>query len=134
MSDTDSSENVESCEGGGQQNARKLGVPVDLLHLLLTLVDEQQLRGNPRRDHAPFFFPGCVRLHGEVPLDDLVVFPGGGEDGGLVGVPVHRGDRRGVVFEGGRRLTPGCGAVWLKGCVCVCVCVWYRNGITVNYL
>ena len=43
---TDSFEDVESAECGGYEYPGKLGVPVEFLYLLLSLVDEEQLRRN----------------------------------------------------------------------------------------
>ena len=65
---TDSFEDVESAECGGYEYPRQLGVPVEFLYLLLSLVNEEQLRGNAL---------GSVRLSSgvlfncQVPLDNL---------------------------------------------------------------
>ena len=65
---TDSFEDVESAECGGYKHPGQLGVPVEFLYLLLSLVDEEQLRRNAF---------GSVRLSSgvlfncQVPLDNL---------------------------------------------------------------
>lgn len=97
-------EHVESRQSRGDHHARHLRVPVDLLDLRLTLVQEQQLRGKvPDRLH-----PGAhvAWLHRQIPLADDVVCARGGEHAGVHGVPLHRGDGSAVLLEVGHG-TPG---------------------------
>lgn len=90
-------EHVESWQSGGDHHAGDLRVPVDLLDLGLTLVQEQELR----RQVLHSFHPGprVTWLYGQVPLADHVVRSGGGEHAGVCGAPLHRGDGGAVLLE-----------------------------------
>ncbi len=69
---------------------------MELLHLSLTLVDEQHLRRDAR---------GCglgigISFYREIPLDDLVIFASRSKDSRICRMPLQRCDRGGVVLEG----------------------------------
>ena len=70
--DTDCPEEIEVAEGRTDDNSRQLWVPVQLLDLLLTLMDEQQLRKDLR-----FVLHRVVLLKSKVPQRQLVVFARG---------------------------------------------------------
>jgi len=70
--DTDCPEEIEVGVGRTDDNSRQLWVPVQLLDLLLTLMDEQQLRKDLR-----FVLHRVVLLKSKVPQRQLVVFARG---------------------------------------------------------
>lgn len=90
-------EHIESWQSGGDHHARDLRVPVDLLHLCLTLVQEQELRRQVLHSFNPG--PHVARLYWQIPLADHVVRCGGGEHTRVCGAPLHRGDGRAVLLE-----------------------------------
>lgn len=87
-------EDIETVGCRGYDRSGDLRVPVQLLDLGLTLVDEHYLRGHfavlRLVDSAHFV---VVQFHTEIPYRDLIVGAGGSEDGILCGVPFDGSNR-----------------------------------------
>lgn len=88
-------EDVEAVARRRDDHAGDLGVPVDLLDVLLALVDKEQLAGDDERVAVGANGRGglvVVLLDTQVPQRDLVVRARRGEHGRVGRVPFHRGD------------------------------------------
>lgn len=90
-------EDVEPWQSCGDHHAGDLRVPVDLLDLWLTLVQEQELGRQVLHSLHPG--PRVTWFHRQIPLADHVVRSGGGEHARVRGAPLHRGDGGAVLLE-----------------------------------
>lgn len=105
-SNTDSLERVEAIACRCSEHSGDLRVPVQLLDVLLTLVDKEQLRGYlVQRTWSTAV--GCcfvvILLDRKIPKCDLIVGTRGSEDGRVCWVPLDRCDRGCVPLEVGDR-------------------------------
>lgn len=92
--DGDRLEDIEPTQRRADDAPRHLGVPMDLLYLLLSLVDKQQLgRDVLHRSRGVVLLLILVLLDAQVPQGDLVVRAAGGKARVLGRVPLDRGDR-----------------------------------------
>ena len=72
-SDTDGPEHIEASEGSGDGDSRQLGMPVQLLYLLLALVNEKKLWESTSHTGTHLLSQGVrvISFHSQVPLNHL---------------------------------------------------------------
>ena len=89
------SENVKAAVCCADEHAGDLRVPMQLFNVLLSLMNKQQLWWNLH----DVTVTRTVALHGQVPLCQLVVCAGSGENGRLLRVPLDGRDGSCVMLE-----------------------------------
>lgn len=99
-SDADGSKNVEARQGCGDENAGALWMPVKFLHIVLSLMNKQQL-GWDRSQSWVLSLPFSISFHSQVPLSHLVVGTRGCKDATVCRMPLDRRDGGCVLLEGG---------------------------------
>lgn len=94
-------EDIKTVESGADDSPGDLGVPMDLLDILLTLMDKEQLRGDVLFARTPGTISHLVIIlfHCKVPERDLVVRTGCREDGILGWMPLDGCDRGSMPIE-----------------------------------
>jgi hypothetical protein len=104
-SNTNGLEGIEAVTGSRGEHSRDLRVPMKLLDVFLTLVDEQELRRDlkwlsigVKSSRWSLIF---VELDRQVPEGDLIVGAGSCEDGRIGRVPFDGCDRSRVPLEVG---------------------------------
>lgn len=103
----DSLEDIKRIRRRADNHTRDLGMPMQLLDILLSLVDEQQLGWDGGDVFVCGRCDGClvlIGLDGQVPQGELVVRARGGKDGSVGGVPFdgcYRGSMPLELSDGG---------------------------------
>jgi hypothetical protein len=94
-------EDIKTVESGADDSSGNLGMPMDFLDILLTLMDKEQLRGDVLFARTPGTISHLVIIlfHRKVPERDLVVRTGCREDGILSWVPLDGCDRGSMPIE-----------------------------------